>query len=114
MKNLDRRLDNLEHRLGIAKNQRRFRVLLDSVGMRGLSNDRCIQILQECGFLNTGLVGIADFTQIPNGLNANETERFVRDNGARICGSQGGQSPGAPGIEGAEKGLARRVVIELE
>jgi hypothetical protein len=45
MKNLDRRLDNVEHRLGIAKNKVRFVVTLHGYGTRGLSDDRCIQIL---------------------------------------------------------------------
>ena len=52
--------------------------------MRGLSDDRCIEILDESSLLDTG--GLVDFTQIPNGLDAKETQRFVRENGARICG----------------------------
>jgi hypothetical protein len=86
MKNLDRRLDNLEHRLGIAKNQRRFVVTLYGCGARGLSDDRCVQILDEAGFLYTSGSAIVDFTQIPNGLDAKDTERFVRENGAKIGG----------------------------
>ena len=30
---------------------------------------------------------MVDLTQIPSGLNANETEKFVRENGSRICSS---------------------------
>jgi hypothetical protein len=84
MKTIERRLNNLEHRLGIAKNKVRFIVTLHGCGTRGLNDDRCVQILDEAGFLDTG--GSVDFTQIPNGLDAKETERFVRENGAKICG----------------------------
>jgi hypothetical protein len=57
---------------------------------------------------------MVDLTQIPNGLNAKETEKLIRENDARICGLRGAQSPGAPGIEGEDKRLARNLVIELE
>lgn len=45
------------------------------------------------GFPPAGRVGMVDLTQIPVGLNAKETERFVRENGAKIC-----DPPGLPRI----------------
>ena len=58
--------------------------------------------------------GIVDLTEIPNGLSAKETERFVRENGANICGTPGAQDPGAPVLQGEEKRPPPRVVIELK
>ena len=97
MKNIDGRVSKLEQRFGIAKNKPRYVLILDGVaGKRALSDDRCIQILDEAGLLHSGGFGVVDLTQIPSGLNAIETEKFVRENGARICGSR----VGGPGMNG--------------
>lgn len=97
MKSIDARLGKLEQRFGIAKNKPRYVLILDGVaGKRALSDDKCVQILDEAGFLHAGGFGVVDLTQIPSGLNANETERFIRENGARICGSR----VGGPGMNG--------------
>ncbi len=53
-----------------------------------LDQDRCLQILGECGFLPTGRFGVVNFCQIPDGLNAEELERFLRENGAETLGLQ--------------------------
>jgi hypothetical protein len=60
-----------------------------------------MQILRECEFLPTGRVGLVHLYKIPDGLNAEQTERFLRENGAEICGSRsvqshGGTASGAP------------------
>ena len=49
-----------------------------------LDQDRCIEILRECGFLPTGPVGVVNLGQIPDGLSAEELERFLREDGADI------------------------------
>jgi hypothetical protein len=86
MKSIDGRLNNLEHRFGIAKNKPRYVLILDgATGKRALSDDNCVQILDEAGYLHAGGFGVVDLTQIPSGLNAIETEKFVRENGAMIC-----------------------------
>ena len=51
-----------------------------------LDQDRCMQILGECGFLPTGPVGVVDLGKIPRGLNAEEVVRFLREHGAETCG----------------------------
>ena len=63
--------------------------------------DRCVQILRECGFLPTGPVGVVNLGDIPEGLNAEELERFLRKNGAETRGlrsaqDHGGREGGAP------------------
>jgi hypothetical protein len=101
MKSIDGRLRELEDRFGIEKNKPRFVVIFDGAGSkRVLSDDNCIQILDEAGFLHTGGFGLVDLTQIPNGLSAKETERFLRDNGTQLCGSRLAQSPRGPGDGG--------------
>jgi hypothetical protein len=57
-----------------------------------LDQDRCVQILRECGLLPTGPVGVVDLGQIPDGLNAEELERFLRKDGAEICGLRSAQN----------------------
>ncbi|MGA7661509.1 MAG: hypothetical protein WBV97_16130, partial [Candidatus Sulfotelmatobacter sp.] len=47
-------------------------------------------------------------------LSAKEAESFVRENGAKICGSRGAQNPGEPKLEGDQKRSVQSVVIELE
>jgi hypothetical protein len=37
-----------------------------------LDQDRCIQILRECGYLPTGPIGLVNLGQIPVGLNAED------------------------------------------
>ena len=54
-----------------------------------LDQDRCIQILRECGFFPTGPIGLMNLGQIPDGLNAEELERFLRENGAETSGLRG-------------------------
>jgi hypothetical protein len=49
--------------------------------------DACIAILCECGFLSTSPgVSIVDFGHLPEDLNAEELERFLRENGADLNG----------------------------
>ena len=98
MKSIQGRLNKLEHRFGIADDRERFVVILDGAGStRALSDDRCIQILDEAGLLHTSGFGVVDLTQIPNGLSAKETERFLRESGAELSSSRLVQSPSAPG-----------------
>jgi hypothetical protein len=61
-----------------------------------LDQDRCIRILRESGFLPTGPVGVVNLGDIPEGLNTKELERFLRKDGAEICGLRGGQDHGQP------------------
>ena len=51
-----------------------------------LDQDRCIEILGESGFLPKTRFGILSFCGIPDGLNARELEKYLRTNGAQICG----------------------------
>ena len=61
-----------------------------------LDQDRCVQILRESGFLPTGPVGVVNLGDIPQGLNADELERFLREDGADICGLRSAPNHGKP------------------
>lgn len=86
MKSVERRLGRLEVKLGIATNRPGIVVVMSDVIGRGLDDDTCLQILGEGGFPRAGAVGMVDLCEIPGGLSAKETEIFIRENGAKICG----------------------------
>lgn len=97
MRRLDGRISKLENRFGIAKYKPRYLLILDDETQRALSNDRCIEILDEAGFLHTVGFGVVNLMDIPDGLSAKETETFLRESGAEICGPRLAQSPREPG-----------------
>jgi hypothetical protein len=105
MRAIDRRLSKLEDKLGIT-NELFLMVLSDAV-KRGLEGDTCVEILRDGGFLPTGGVAMVDLTEIPGGLTAEEAKRFVRENGARICGSRAAPTP-----SGSE--MKRRFDVRLD
>src|SRR5256885_459395 len=91
MKSIDRRLGKLEDKLGIATNRPRVVVIMSDLVGRGLDDDTCLQILREGGFPPAGDVATVDLCDIPGGLSAEETETFIRENGAKICGTDSAQ-----------------------
>ena len=73
-------------------------MVVRSAGLRlAVEQDRCLEILRECGFLPTGPCGVVNLGKISPGLNAEETERFLRDDGAEICAPRGAQGAAAAG-----------------
>lgn len=53
-----------------------------------LNDDRCVETLRECGCLPNGRrFAVADLCRIPDGLNAKELDKFLRENGEKLCGS---------------------------
>jgi hypothetical protein len=114
MRAIDRRLSKLEQRLGIAGAAPRYLIILNDRELVHTDDaDIYIKILDEAGFLHTAGFGMVDFSQIPLGLSGKEAERFVRENGAKICGHHGAQNPGGPKLEGDQKRSAQSVVIEV-
>jgi hypothetical protein len=115
MSAIDRRLSKLENQFGIAHDIATYLVIVRDAGSElGSVEETHIQILNEAGFLRAGSFNVVDLSQIPAGLSAEETQRFVRENGARICvGSRGARDPGKRGMEGKEKPSAQCVAIKL-
>lgn len=82
MKITDRRLCKLEDQFLTGNRKPRLLLAVSKAGWGlALDMDACIQILDECGFLPTAPVGLVNFIGIPDCLNAEQTERFLRGNG---------------------------------
>jgi hypothetical protein len=83
VKIIDRRLRKLESQFGFVDEKKRILLVVCNAGWGlALDQDRCIEVLGERGFLPTGPIGVVNLLDIPEGLNAEETERFLRENGA--------------------------------
>jgi len=82
-----KRLHRLEDQFGPADGKPQMLLIVSKAG-RGLAldHDACMEILRQSGFLPTGPCGVVDLCEIPESLNAGETERFLRENAAEICG----------------------------
>jgi len=92
MKAISNRLCKLETRLGLGPDADELLVVLTLAARAlALDADACVQILRESGFLPRHALGLVNLGNIPDGLNAKETERFLREHGAEICGSGGFQ-----------------------
>jgi hypothetical protein len=93
MRNMHSRLLKLEHRLRCGDHaQPGIRVIVSQAGLEpALGENRCIEILEECGYLraNSGGISLVLLADIPRNLSAEETERFLREHGYRVCGGPG-------------------------
>jgi hypothetical protein len=96
MKRFDRRLQKLEDWLGISGAEARTLLIVGRIEQRtGLDKDTCIRILDEGGFLRKRGYMSVNLGLIPDGLSAEETTRYLLENGAKICPA-GAWGPGAP------------------
>ena len=77
MNNLKRRLERLEHPTGASGPRLQF-LLFHAAAKYALDADRCTEILWEAGF---GRSEVLYFWNIPDGLNAEQLERFLREHG---------------------------------
>jgi hypothetical protein len=59
-------------------------MVASGVGL-ALDPHACVEILRECGFLRKGGCRCVNLLDIPKGLNAEATARYLRENGAEIC-----------------------------
>src|SRR5260370_19712172 len=93
MKTIDRRIREIEDRFWPGNGKPPLLLVVCKAGW-GLALDRhrCIQILGECGFLPTGPVGLVNLAQIPDGLNVEQLERYLREDSAATRGFRGAQS----------------------
>jgi hypothetical protein len=89
MRTVTRRIAKLEDHFGTATGKPLVLLVVCKAGWGlALDRERCIEILRECGFLPTGgAVGLVNLGQIPDGLNAQELERYLREHGAALSPS---------------------------
>jgi hypothetical protein len=52
----------------------------------GIDLERCVEILRGMGVLSAGRSALLDLSHVPHGLNAENTERAIREHAAEICG----------------------------
>jgi hypothetical protein len=97
MRTVVRRIAKLEDRFWPGNGKPPLLLVVTAAGRElALDQDRCIQILRECGFLPTGPVGLVNLGEIPDGLDAEELERYLREHGAETRGFHGAQNHGGP------------------
>jgi hypothetical protein len=84
MKSVERRLDRLEDRLAPRGKNQMLLVVTDAGQKLALDSDRCVQILREAGRIDSASpISVVDLGCIPNGLNAAELEKYLREHGTR-------------------------------
>jgi hypothetical protein len=89
MKTVVRRLERLEEPLRLAE-QKCFVIAMTLAGRTpALDIGTCLQILDECGHFPKSPCAVANLSKIPDGLNAHETEAFLREHGAVLFSGLG-------------------------
>jgi len=99
MRSIDGRLSKLEHRYGLSQKEPRLLIVASDYLKRAIDDDACVKILDEAGFLHTTGIVLVNLMDIPTGLNAERTEKFLREEGFKICPNGPRSSPGAAGSE---------------
>jgi hypothetical protein len=84
MRTVTKRIATLENRFGISDG---ILVVVCRSGCN-LDHDWCVGFLRECGFLPTSDGGVHSVIlgKVPYGLSKEELKRYLRENGAEICG----------------------------
>ena len=86
MKTILRRVGRLEGQFGNANGKPQLLFIIHSAGWGlALDGDTCLQILRDTGCASTGPTGLVNLCEVPDGLNAEETQRFLRERAAEIC-----------------------------
>ena len=92
MKTIHRRLRRIEDHFLTGKSQGLRIVISGATRPPVPDDDTCVKVLEECGQPRaTGGVSMVRLIDIPDALDAKETERFLRERGAELCnGAQRG------------------------
>jgi hypothetical protein len=91
MRNMNHRLERLERRTEADTSG--LVITVAAAKYYALDAERCTEILRECGYLHSSPTVIR-LTRIPDGLNARELERYLREHGDEICGRKPGSGSG--------------------
>ena len=86
MRTVKRRISRLEARFAPHQDEEPvLTVIVNRVDRElALDNDACVQILREGGFLCGPAVRVVRLDDIPDGLDATNLEKFLRENGSRL------------------------------
>ena len=86
MRTIQRRLPRIEDRFLQGKSQGLRIVIRAAAVQLALDADTCVKILEECGYLrDSGGASVVRLYDIPDGLDAKETQRFLRERGEELC-----------------------------
>lgn len=79
-----RRIARLENATAAGKQQ--LLITIHSAGWGlALDSESCRQILRDTGFLPTGPTGLVNLCEVPDGLDREDTQKFLREHAAEIC-----------------------------
>jgi hypothetical protein len=86
MRAIGRRISRLEDQFCTASGNRRDKLWVVCKYDWGLALDKdtCIDILEESGFLLDSQFGGVDLMKVPDGLNAKELERYLREHRSEL------------------------------
>jgi hypothetical protein len=96
MKAIGRRLNKLEHKFGMAPSDRLVMIATAGATSYGLDKDTCVTILDEAGFLPKSGIVLVNLLDIPSGLGAGETKKYLLENVEEICGSRLARNQSGP------------------
>ena len=99
MRAVSRRLNKLDLQFGLSHKHPRLVIFVTGYGTPAIDEDACAKILDEAGFLPAGGIATVNLLDIPDGLDVKETERFLRENGAKICGPRRDRNRGVVSSE---------------
>jgi hypothetical protein len=106
MKTVVRRIARLEDHLRFADCKDPSIVVIRRLDRKlSLDSATSIQILRESGFLPSHAAGVVNFCEVPDGLNAEATKRFLREHGAEMCPGGGGLASGTPSVKSRYRSL---------
>jgi hypothetical protein len=92
MKTVTRRIGKLEDTFRLGNREPLLLLVVTAAEKRlALDQDRCVQILRECGSLPTGPIGLVNLAEIPPGLDAVKLETYLREHGEETRSFRGGQ-----------------------
>jgi hypothetical protein len=83
MKAVGHRLRRLENQFGVT-GEEQILVSITGVRRRALDNKACVEILRESGYLRGGRIRVIRLIDIPDGLDAVELAKFLREHGGKI------------------------------
>ena len=78
------RLRRLENHFAVAGEQQILITVTEAGHARALDDDACVEILRESGFLRGGRIHVIMLSDIPDGLDAVELAKFLREYGGQL------------------------------
>ena len=113
MRTMERRLRRLEQRMGANPQEMMPAVLVRAESFKP-DIDRCVEILRQCGYVQTGQA-LLNLVYIPAAVRtAEEFERYVREYPLEVCGGYGWSEVGTgEPRESSGRADGRRTIVDV-